>query len=165
MKILMFQTYSSPIGDITLVEFEETLCYLDFSENDDRLERLLTIRFGRYQMKNGVILDMEDRLNRYFDCDWSAFEGLPITTAGTEFQKTVWRKLKEIPIGSTISYQKLAQNIDKPKAIRAVASSNARNPIAIIIPCHRVIGKSGALRGYAGGLHRKQWLLEHEGAS
>ncbi|NKB77383.1 MAG: methylated-DNA--[protein]-cysteine S-methyltransferase [Gammaproteobacteria bacterium] len=163
MRTLFYDVYQSPIGDITFVEFDDALCYLDFSENSDRLKRLLTIRFGKYRIERGSILEIHSRLDAYFDFDWSAFDGLSITTGGTEFQQSVWRELGRIPTGSAISYQQLAKTINKPKAIRAVASSNARNPISIIIPCHRVIGKNGALRGYAGGLKRKQWLLEHEG--
>jgi len=81
---------------------------------------------------------------------------------GTEFQKKVWSQLQEIPFGKTTSYQQMANQLGDPKVIRAAASANGKNPIAIIIPCHRVIGSDGSLTGYAGGLHRKKWLLEHE---
>ena len=155
--------YPSPIGSITLLFAENTLCYLDFSENDERLERLMTLRYGPHRVTENPSNEMRMRLDGYFAKDWSSFEGLPIQLVGTPFQKLVWQHLQTISPGTTYSYQDLARSIGKPKAIRAAASSNANNPIAIIVPCHRVIGKNGALRGYAGGLFRKKWLLEHEG--
>ena len=103
------------------------------------------------------------RLKKYFAGDWDAFDSLPLLTGGTTFQQSVWASLQTIPVSETISYDQLAGAIENPKAVRAVASANARNPIAVIIPCHRVIGKDGSMRGYAGGIHRKAWLLEHEG--
>ena len=83
---------------------------------------------------------------------------------GSDFQKTVWRELQNIPAGETRSYQEIAVRIGNPNAVRAVGLANSRNPISIAIPCHRVIGKDGTLTGYAGGLERKSWLLKHEGA-
>ena len=155
--------YSSPIGSITLLFAEDTLCYLDFSENDERLQRLITLRYGPHRVAEKPSKEMHQRLDGYFAKDWSSFEGLSLQLVGTPFQKLVWQQLQTILPGTTYSYQSLAQSIGKPKAIRAAASSNANNPIGIIVPCHRVIGKNGSLRGYAGGLFRKKWLLEHEG--
>ena len=158
--------YDSPIGSITLLGFEGELVYLDFSENDRRLDRLMSQRYGGHTLKSrGRWNDMHQRMDRYFEKDWGAFDGLALNPKGTRFQQRVWEKLQAIGPGSTASYSDLAESVGNPKAIRAAASSNARNPIAIIIPCHRVIGKDGALRGYAGGEHRKRWLLEHEGWS
>ena len=84
-------------------------------------------------------------------------------TAGTEFQRTVWQQLRQIPCGEIITYGELAKRIGRPTASRAVGMANCSNPISIVVPCHRVIGSQGALTGYAGGVHRKQWLLKHEG--
>lgn len=88
----------------------------------------------------------------------------PISPVGTAFQQTVWRALLDVPFGTTQSYRALTRRIGDEKAIRAVAAANGRNPLAIVVPCHRIIGSDGSLTGYAGGLWRKQWLLEHEGA-
>lgn len=102
-----------------------------------------------------------DQLNQYFLGTRTKFE-IPISLAGSEFDLKVWNYLKEIPYGQTYSYQEVAAALSKPKAAQAVGQANSRNPIAIIIPCHRVIGANGALNGYAGGVWRKKWLLNHE---
>ncbi|MNL71486.1 Methylated-DNA--protein-cysteine methyltransferase [compost metagenome] len=88
---------------------------------------------------------------------------LPVMTAGTEFQRSVWQQLRQIPCGEIITYGELAKRIGRPTASRAVGMANGSNPISIVVPCHRVIGSQGALTGYAGGVQRKQWLLKHEG--
>lgn len=90
--------------------------------------------------------------------------GVPIVLGGTEFQRRVWRELTTIPFGRTASYQDVARAIGRPQAVRAVGAANGRNPISIIVPCHRVVGSDGRLTGYGGGLWRKEWLLKHEGA-
>ncbi|MDA3028526.1 MAG: methylated-DNA--[protein]-cysteine S-methyltransferase, partial [Actinomycetota bacterium] len=101
-------------------------------------------------------------LREYFAGDRTQFT-LPLDPAGTEFQKTVWSSLSRIPSGSTSSYAEQAAAIGRPSAVRAVASANGRNPLAVIVPCHRVIGADGSLTGFAWGLDAKQWLLRHEG--
>jgi methylated-DNA-[protein]-cysteine S-methyltransferase len=101
------------------------------------------------------------QLMEYFEGKRNSFN-LKLDPKGTEFQKKVWAQLQSIPFGKTVSYQQIANHLENPKVIRAAASANGKNPIAIIIPCHRVIGSDGSLTGYAGGLHRKKWLLEHE---
>lgn len=101
------------------------------------------------------------QLQNYFDGSRTAFD-LLYNPKGTPFQKKVWKALQQIPYGSTISYMELSKRLGDPKAIRAVANANSKNPLWIIVPCHRVIGSNGNLTGYAGGLHRKQWLLNHE---
>ncbi len=111
-----------------------------------------------------IPLELEDcamQLNEYFEGRRQEFS-LKLNPQGTPFQKKVWKQLQLIPYGSTISYLKLSQQLGNTKASRAVANANAKNPLWIIVPCHRVIGSNGSLTGYAGGLHRKQWLLEHE---
>ena len=104
-----------------------------------------------------------EQLLAYFAGDLEEFS-LPLSPAGTAFQRRVWAELTRIPYGTTISYAQLARRIGKPSAARAVGAANSKNPIAIVVPCHRVIGAAGALTGYAGGLDRKRWLLEHERA-
>ena len=101
------------------------------------------------------------QLNEYFEGIRTEFQ-LDLNPEGTEFQKKVWLELQNIPYGRTASYMELSKLIGDPKAIRAVGAANSRNPLWIVIPCHRVIGSDGSLTGYAGGLHRKKWLLDHE---
>ncbi|WP_242092325.1 methylated-DNA--[protein]-cysteine S-methyltransferase [Aestuariivivens sediminicola] len=101
------------------------------------------------------------QLNEYFEGTRQQFD-LALNPQGTDFQNKVWRQLEQIPYGKTITYFELSKQLGDIKAIRAVAQANAKNPIWIVIPCHRVIGSDGHLTGYAGGLHRKRWLLEHE---
>ena len=103
-------------------------------------------------------------LEAYFDGDLSAFDGLRLKTSGTEFQHRVWTALRTIPVGTTVSYATIAERIGNPKAMRAVGLANGANPIAIIVPCHRVIATNGNLTGFGGGLDNKLWLLRHEGA-
>ncbi|CAM4027899.1 methylated-DNA--[protein]-cysteine S-methyltransferase [Flavobacterium antarcticum] len=103
-------------------------------------------------------------LNEYFNATRTDFT-FPLIPQGTEFQKRVWQELRAIPFGKTISYMDLAKKLGDPKVIRAAASANGKNPLWIVIPCHRVIGSDGSLTGYAGGLWRKKWLLEHENPS
>jgi methylated-DNA-[protein]-cysteine S-methyltransferase len=111
------------------------------------------------ELKDGV-----NQLQEYFEGKREEFS-LRLAPKGTDFQKRVWEQLQEIPYGKTTSYQQMANQLGDPKVIRAAASANGKNPISIIIPCHRVIGNDGSLTGYAGGLHRKKWLLEFENPS
>jgi methylated-DNA-[protein]-cysteine S-methyltransferase len=104
-------------------------------------------------------------MRAYFKGDIAAIDNLPVETAGTPFQTSVWRALRRIRGGKTISYAELARRIGKPRAVRAAGLANGQNPISIVVPCHRVIGSDGSLTGYGGGLPRKKWLLEHEGGS
>ena len=111
-----------------------------------------------------IALELEDcviQLNEYFDGKRKQFD-LKLNPQGTAFQKTVWDALLTIPYGKTVSYLQLSKQLGDEKAIRAVANANGKNPLWIVVPCHRVIGSDGSLTGYAGGLYRKQWLLEHE---
>jgi methylated-DNA-[protein]-cysteine S-methyltransferase len=105
----------------------------------------------------------EKQLGEYFNGDRETFD-LPLKPAGTEFEQSVWDELKQIPYGTSITYKKLAQRLGDENKIRAVGRANGKNPLPIIIPCHRVIGKNNKLTGYAGGIERKRWLLQHEGA-
>lgn len=104
-----------------------------------------------------------DQLNAYFAGERHTFD-FPLNPIGTVFQQAVWQALLEVPFGTTLSYLTLSRRIGDEKAIRAVAAANGRNPLWIVVPCHRIIGSDGSLTGYAGGLWRKKWLLEHEGA-
>lgn len=172
IKKLVSTIYKSPIkviGEILMIADGGQLCFLDFADNDERVERLLGRRYGDYEItQQADVLGMQSRMARYFSGDWQAFADLKsehLATAGTPFQQRVWDSLKTIPVGEAISYRQLASAIQQPQAVRAAANANANNPLAIIIPCHRVIGNDGSLRGYAGGIDRKAWLLNHEGFS
>jgi methylated-DNA-[protein]-cysteine S-methyltransferase len=101
------------------------------------------------------------QLNEYFHGTRTSFN-IPLFLDGSEFESRVWSALQEIPFGTTTSYKSLAQQIARPKSMQAVGSANGKNPIAVIVPCHRVIGHDGDLKGYAGGIERKKWLLKHE---
>lgn len=153
----------TPLGDLTLVLERETLVFLDFSDNLERMNRLLGRRFGSYSLEQMIHeTEFSSRISEYFAGDFSALEGLSISTGGTEFQQKVWQALLEIPAGQTWSYGQLAEHLGSPRAVRAVGQTNGLNPIGLVLPCHRVIGANGTLTGYAGGLERKKWLLEHE---
>jgi len=165
--ILYFDTVATPLGNMTAVATDTgALCLLDFSDCSEHFERLLQRRFGSFdQATRQNPQGIRERLGDYFDVRKSrtAFNGLDLDTGGTAFQQTVWKVLSEIPYGETISYSELAIRARAPRAVRAVGSANGRNPVAIIIPCHRVIAKNGALAGYAGGVDRKRQLLALEG--
>ncbi len=166
MQTLDSSIFSSPIGDIQLLLADGILCYLDFADNPQRMEKLLKTRYHSYRiLETNVPHDLKQKLERYFSGDSQAFEDTALDPGGTLFQQKVWHSLQKIPHGKTMDYSTLARQAGNPLAVRAAASSNARNPISIIIPCHRVIGKDGSLRGYAGGVDRKRWLLQHEGVA
>jgi len=105
---------------------------------------------------------LTEAIARYFAGGLDAIDDLPVKTAGTDFQRKVWRALRDIPCGTTISYGELARRIGQPHAVRAVGTANGANPIGVVVPCHRVIGANGSLTGYGGGMERKRWLLDHE---
>ncbi|QMW06042.1 methylated-DNA--[protein]-cysteine S-methyltransferase [Spirosoma foliorum] len=111
----------------------------------------------------GPVQEAVRQLQEYFKGERQTFDFL-MNPAGTDFQQTVWKALLEVPFGTTLSYLALSRRMGDEKAIRAVAAANGRNPLWIVVPCHRIIGSDGSLTGYAGGLWRKKWLLEHEGA-
>lgn len=124
----------------------------------------ITILNSEEKITDIIPLELEDcvfQLQEYFDGKRKVFD-IKLNPEGTDFQKNVWNELLEIPYGKTVSYLELSKRLGDVKAIRAVANANGKNPLWIIIPCHRVIGSDGSLTGYAGGLNRKQWLLEHE---
>ena len=131
--------------------------------NEDGITSVIVLN-SEEKVTDIIPIELEDcviQLNQYFEGTRKAFN-IKLNANGTNFQKRVWKQLEEIPHGKTTSYLELSKQLGNVKAIRAVANANGKNPIWIIVPCHRVIGSDGSLTGYAGGLHRKQWLLEHE---
>ena len=163
MKKLAVEHVSTPIGTMVAVYSGAVLVQLDFEDCAPRMMAMLRRRFGEVGMvsqpgKSGIT----SRLAAYFDGDLTACGGVETDGGGTDFQRDVWAALRRIEPGRTAAYGEIAAEIGRPRAVRAVARANALNPIAILVPCHRVIGKNGKLTGYAGGLHRKKWLLAHE---
>jgi methylated-DNA-[protein]-cysteine S-methyltransferase len=160
---LWLERWTSPIGTILLVSDGEALRALDFSDYEARTHQLLRIHYGAYDLREGAApRPIGDAIRAYFAGELRIIDKIPTATGGSEFQRRVWAGLREIPAGTTLGYGKLAERVGKPKASRAVGLANGANPIAIVVPCHRVIGANGTLTGYGGGLERKRWLLEHE---
>ncbi len=162
---LTLARYQAPAFEILVVsDGDGVLRALDFSDYAERMHRLLARHYGTYSLAAGDTPPaIAAALDAYFAGDLTALDALPVATAGTPFQKSVWAALRQIPAGATCGYGALAAQIGKPGAARAVGLANGSNPIGIVVPCHRVIGASGALTGYAGGVERKAWLLAHEG--
>lgn len=158
-------TISTPLGEMIAAAAPEGICLLEFSEGNDMQDTYseLSELFGS-EIKKGVnwnLWKLKRQLNDYFRGKRKDFT-LPLAARGTDFQEECWNMLRRIPYGSTISYQKQADSLNNPEAVRAVAQANSSNRIAIVIPCHRVIGSDGSLVGYSGGLKRKKWLIDHE---
>ncbi len=155
----------TPIGDMIACATDRGICLLEFQERSNVAKQLNSV--SSYFKKevipghNLYLLKLQEQIDQFFSKKLENFS-IPLDLAGTDFQKTVWNALLEIPFGNTISYLDLSKKLGDPKAIRAVANANAANKIAIIIPCHRVLGSDGSLTGYAGGLWRKKYLLELE---
>lgn len=136
---------------------------LDFEDYEPRMHRLLHLHYHTYALETGATpATLVKALSAYFTGDLNAISALRVATGGTAFQRTVWHALREIRAGETSTYGRLATALGRNGASRAVGMANGANPIAIVVPCHRVIGADGTLTGYGGGLERKQWLLAHE---
>lgn len=162
---LISDHYKTEIGTLITVFDAGILCALDFTEYEDRMHRLLRKSYPHYQLQQeNDPFGFRAVINSYLAGDGTAFEATEVKLTGTEFQKQVWQALRGIPTGTTMSYGDLSHKIGRPKAVRALGHANSQNPIALVVPCHRVIGQDGSLTGYAGGLERKKWLLHHEGA-
>jgi methylated-DNA-[protein]-cysteine S-methyltransferase len=152
---------ASPLGDLVISgEEDETVTGLAFADSG---KAKLTIA-QTYACDARAFREAAKQLRAYFAGELTQFE-LNLRPHGTPFQARVWSALQQIPYGQTTTYGQLATKLGDPRAVRAVGLANARNPIAIVIPCHRVIGADGGLTGYGGGLERKQWLLAHEGGN
>lgn len=146
--------FNSPLGWLELVASDHALTVIQYLNNKPNPVQT---------PQHPVFEQTTNQLSRYFNNELKHFT-IPVSTEGTPFQKTVWEALRSIPFGSTITYGKLAKRLGDPNKVRAVGRANGKNPIPIIIPCHRVIGSDKKLTGYAGGIERKRFLLEHEGA-
>lgn len=163
--MILYTIINTEIGNITACSTSKGICFLAFADDNFRERELKTLEkdFGGpvSEGTNAHIENLRIELAEYFAGKLKEFT-VPLDLAGTMFQKQVWRGLAEIKYGTTRSYMEQSIALGNPKSIRAVAHANGMNRIAILIPCHRVIGSDGTLTGYAGGLERKKWLLEHE---
>ncbi len=162
---LLVTEIETPQGPIVFARRDERLVALSFKNHWPRQKKELEKRFGVLEL----VADTKGgragtALRRYLDGELTALDALDVDTEGTPFQEKVWSRLRKIPAGATWSYSDLARAVGKPSAVRAVAGANARNPVSLVVPCHRVIAADGSLAGYGGGVPRKRWLLTHEGA-
>ena len=170
-QILYVDRLETTIGTLLLIHDREGhVRALDFHDFESRMRRLLRLHYGA----EGDDFAIEDRaappairhaINNYFSGDLFAINAIPVTTGGTSFQRKVWAALRTIRAGTTLSYGALARQLRRPKSVRAVSLASGANPVAIVVPCHRVIGADGSLSGYGGGNRRKRWLLTHEGVA
>jgi methylated-DNA-[protein]-cysteine S-methyltransferase len=161
---LLLERWESPIATLLLVTDEDgALRALEFAENEGRVLTLLGRYYGEYSLKEGAApASLKRALKAYFAGDIEALADVLTATAGTPFQREVWKALRTIPAGTTVSYGQLAAKLGRKGSSRAVGAANGANPIPIVVPCHRVIGADGSLTGFGSGLPRKRWLLDHE---
>ncbi len=153
----------TPLGRLLLFATAGGLCVAAFEDGWARRRRVLERRFGAVEAAPAR-LEAVDHLRDYFDGDLGALDRIRVDPAGTPFQARVWRHLRGVPAGRVATYGQVAARLGAPRASRAVGAANGANPIAVVIPCHRLVGASGDLTGYAFGVRRKRWLLRHEGA-
>ena len=153
---ICYSQMPSPVGELMLVADDEGLCglYMQKHAHWDGLQ-------SDWRRDDKRLCEARTQMRAYFAEELKQFN-LPLSPQGTAFQRSVWTELLNIPYGETISYAELAARIGRPGASRAVGLANGRNPLSIIVPCHRVVGSDGSLTGYGGGLARKRWLLDHE---
>lgn len=165
---LALSHFDTPTGRMMLLlDDEDQVRLFEWVDHKPRMERLL----ARLYPHTTFIIEEQappaphaERIEAYFSGNIQALDHLKVAYGGTPFQQQVWQALRTIPAGKTLSYGQLATQIGNPNAMRAVGLANGANPIALIVPCHRVIGANGTLTGYGGGMERKHWLLRHEGA-
>jgi methylated-DNA-[protein]-cysteine S-methyltransferase len=159
-------TIDSPVGDLTIAARGSRVCLLHFGPATPRIRAALAAWYP-----DAPIQEADDPagatsvLRRYFAGDLRSLEEVDVDLHGTPFQRRVWLALRSVEAGTTKSYGQLAKEVGAPAAIRAVGAANGANPVAVVLPCHRIIGSNGRLTGYGGGLDRKRWLLDHEGVT
>ena len=163
MPVVIVDAHQSPIGPLTAAERGGRVCLLHFGADGPEVDPILERWYPGEPRVRRALPQVAEALRRYFGGDLAALDAVPAELNGTPFQKSVWQALRRIPPGATISYGELARRIGQPTSVRAVGAANGANPVAVIVPCHRVIGSNGTLTGYGGGLDRKRWLLAHEG--
>jgi len=159
---LRLERVSSPLGNLLVYSRGRVVCALDFADLAGDLERRLERRYGSFTASPTFGSEAAQRLREYFRGDVLALEDQAIDPGGTAFQRRVWRTMRRVPPGDRRTYAWVARSIGRPGSVRAVGGASARNPIALFIPCHRIVGADGSLVGYGGGVRRKRWLLVHE---
>jgi methylated-DNA-[protein]-cysteine S-methyltransferase len=163
------ERFNTPTGYMLIVtDDEQCLRVAHWEDHEDHLQRTLRRHCpgGATLVRTAQRISSARRaLEAYFEGELAAIDNVPTATNGTAFQREVWDALRLIPVGRTLSYGALAAKLGRPAAVRAVGLANGANPIAVVVPCHRVIGADASLTGYGGGIDRKRWLLAHEGAS
>lgn len=165
MTELEVTRFDAPFAALEYAVLDGRMCALRFSTHlEDPLDVILKRRFGAIRERRVRRGPFDDALRSYFSKDYAALDDIPIDPGGTPFLAGVWTELRTVPAGRTLSYGGLARRVGNPRAVRAVARANAINPVALVIPCHRIIGADGTLWGYGGGLGLKEALLRHEDA-
>ena len=161
----VYATMPSPVGELLLTATDDglTRVYFEQHRHGHRMQPDWWPAAEASGAARDVLAEARAQLDAYFAGARTTF-ALPLAARGTPFQERVWAALRGIPFGTTISYTELARRVGDLSAVRAVGSANGRNPLSIVVPCHRVIGADGSLTGFGGGIERKRWLLEHEGA-
>jgi methylated-DNA-[protein]-cysteine S-methyltransferase len=155
---------ASPIGPLTIAAHAGRVCLVHFGAPSATVRRSLAAWYPESSIEEHTDpAGAAAVLTRYFAGDLSSLDEVDVELFGTAFQKRVWRALRSVAVGTTTSYADLARKVGSPSAVRAVGAANGANPVAVILPCHRIIGSNGSLTGYGGGLDRKRWLLDHEG--
>jgi methylated-DNA-[protein]-cysteine S-methyltransferase len=167
--LFLVDSLNTPIGEMLIVaDLDGNLRAVDWVDHEVRMHRILRHHYGErgFRLQSACNLNaLKSAIGRYFEGELGAIDTLPVQTGGTPFQRKVWSALRNIPCGATVSYSRLAEQIGRPAAVRAVGLANGSNPVGVVVPCHRVIGADGSLTGYGGGIERKSWLLEHEGCT
>jgi methylated-DNA-[protein]-cysteine S-methyltransferase len=166
MDLISLTTLESPIGPLTVAARGSKVCLVHFGKASSYVSTLLSKWYPGVQVTHAKDAGgARDVLTRYFDGDLRSLDEIEVELHGTEFQQRVWTALRSVPAGTTASNSELARRVGAPAAVRAVGAANGSNPVAVVLPCHRIIGSNGSLTGYGGGLHRKRWLLNHEGVN
>jgi methylated-DNA-[protein]-cysteine S-methyltransferase len=165
MEPVKLKTIDSPIGELTVAARGSKVCLVHFGPASPAVRESLARWYPEVQIaEDADPAGAAAVLSRYFDGDLNSLDEIEVELHGTAFQQRVWTTLRCVAAGTTTSYAKLADRVGSPAAVRAVGAANGANPVAIVLPCHRIIGSNGSLTGYGGGLDRKRWLLQHEGA-
>jgi methylated-DNA-[protein]-cysteine S-methyltransferase len=164
MATIELAKVESPVGTLTVASNGSAVCLLHFGSISSEIRALLKKWYPDQRVETGSDPGgAVSVLKRYFAGDLDSLDEIHVELHGTAFQHRVWHALRSVRAGKTTSYAELARRVGSPSAIRAVGAANGANPVAIVLPCHRIIGSNGSLTGYGGGLERKRWLLTHEG--
>jgi methylated-DNA-[protein]-cysteine S-methyltransferase len=161
--VILLDCLDSPIGPLSVAVRDGRVCVLHFGARSAEVRAAVTRWYPGEPVEDSNCAALRSTLTRYFDGNLDVLDEIEVEMNGTPFQRQVWKALRSIRVGTTTSYGELARRIGRHAAVRAVGTANGANPVALIVPCHRVIGSNGTLTGYGGGLDRKRWLLTHEG--